>query len=557
MNSFADLHCHPGSPAYDETRLSSGSPQGDKQPFHPWHIPSSNLKRQAKARRAFGYSQSDLAKSTASQATLLFAALYPTEKGFFFGIKNGRTRADILALHARLRNSRASGTEDEETTAAYQQLTPTERQEFSKRTAVDELQSNKMNYSVQRVQFIQSGNYDYYEELKHEYNFWLALDAQQGSTTRPLALVPGDSETIRTGKYQLADPANLTTLFTSGVSDRVVVIVTIEGMHALGTGNHDWENVKDVTQEVLLKRIEELKDKKKWKHRPFFITFSHHFNNRLCGHAHSLPAFSRKLLFDQNEMLDTGFTEQGLEAARALLGLDELLHPNGSARILVDVKHMSAQGRLEFYRHIIRPFNARPENAHQKIPVVASHIGFSGAASLQFLIDHAHAEKDNAKLNGFYRWNINLSVEDVIEIHNSGGLMGISFDQRILGLDKVLGAFSIQDFLKGRRKRTREARQAILRTIEGIVRVPFENALADPHLIWSELAIGTDFDGFIDPVFGYATVMDFPDFEKDLVEALEDLRGRCPDWFAALTPTQAARQICYDNARDFLLKHYR
>lgn len=557
MSSFADLHCHPGAPAYDENRLSSTTSSGDKQPFHPWHIPSSNLKRQAKAKRAFGYSQSDLAKSTASRATLLFAALYPTEKGFFFGIKNGRTREDILELHTQLRNSRATGVEDKVSEEIFEQLTPTERHEFSKRTAVDELQSNKMNYSVERIQFIQSGHYDYYQELKHEYTFWLALDAQPGSTTRPIALQQDDSEKVHTGTYQLADPTNLVNLFGPGETEKVVVVVTIEGMHALGTGNYEWETVKDVTQEVLLQRIDELKDVSRWKHRPFFITFSHHFTNRLCGHAHSLPAFSRKLLFDQDEMLDAGFTTAGHEAARALLGLDQGLHPTGSPRILIDVKHMSARGRMEFYRDIIRPFNARPENAHQKIPVIASHVGFSGAASLQFLIDRAPFETDNAKLDGFYCWNINLAIEDVIEIHNSGGLMGISFDQRILGLDKVLGAFNIQDFFKGKRRKAREAQRAISRTIEAIVRIPYENALASPHLIWNELAIGTDFDGFIDPVYGYSTVMDFPDFENDLAETLDVLRTQYPHWFTQLTPLQAARKICFENARDFLLKHYR
>jgi hypothetical protein len=558
MKTYADLHCHPGAPAYDENRLARKNPRGDRQPFHPWHIPASNVRRQKKSKRAFGYSQSDLAKSSVSQTTLLFAALYPTEKGFFFGIKEGRTRHDILRLFQLAQEAKKKGDEDSAAEEFFLQLTPTEQKEFSKRTAVDELQSNKMNYSLERIQYVQSGDYDYYKELNHEYEFWLTLDSKSGSTPAPIQLMEGGPAQVWNGSYQLATPSTLSQQL-SAASSPITVVITIEGIHALGTGNYGWENVSDASPVELLHRVNELKNPAKWPHRPFFITFSHHFSNRLCGHAHSLPGFSRKVLFDQDEMLDEGFTETGLQVARSLLGLDSNLMADGSPRILIDVKHMSAKGRKELFDQIIKPFNSRQENANCKIPVVASHIGYSGVSHLQALIDKAMAgnEDDNDKVNGFYAWNINLSNEDVIEIHNSGGLMGISFDQRILGLDKVLVAFNVQEFLKSKRRKSREAKEAVSRTIEAIIAIPFENKLANPHLIWNELAIGTDFDGFIDPLFGYSTVMDFPDFENDLVHSLEEIQNRHSEWFATLTPALAARKICFDNARDFVLQHYK
>jgi microsomal dipeptidase-like Zn-dependent dipeptidase len=329
-------------------------------------------------------------------------------------------------------------------------------------------------------------------------------------------------------------------------------------MHSLGVGNYPWENIKDVSGPVLLGRISSLKDPRQWPHRPFFITFSHHFNNTLCGHAHSVPGLASKILFDQREMRDRGFTALGFEAALALLGLDNNLRPDGSPRILIDVKHMSARGRQDYYDRIVRPYNARPENAANKIPIVASHVGYSGVSHLQAQIDKAlgNEERDNYKVDGFYAWNINVSNEDVIEIHKSGGLIGLSFDQRIMGLDKVLIAFNLQDFLKGKKKKRREAQRAMRRTIEAIARIPFDNALAEPHRIWDELSIGTDFDGFIDPLFGYSTMLDFPDFEKDLVESLEEIKKAHPNWFGTLDAHQAARKICFENARDFVLRHY-
>jgi hypothetical protein len=553
---YADLHCHPGSSAYDYNRKN---PDGDGSPFHPWNIPPSNLKRQSKSKRAFGYTQSDLAKSCASNTKLLFAALYPTEKGFFFGSKQGRTRQDILELHRRAKQARAAGDEDSAAEAMFNQLTPTEKKEFSKVNAIDELQSNQMNYTMERIQYIQGGNYDYFNELIHEYNmFWCSFHDKPGETVGELQLRLGDARKRCTGNYHIANPLSVAQSMDPANTQQVVV-VTIEGMHSLGTGNYSWENVKDVSTTELLQRIAFLKDPAKWPHRPFFITFSHHFNNGLCGHAHSLPKLASKLLFDQSEMCDKGFSAMGFDAALALLGLDKNLSSDGSGRILIDVKHMSAMGRKELYEKIIRPFNSRPENAGNKIPIVASHVGYSGVSHLQAQIDKAlgNEERDNFKVNGFYAWNINMSSEDIIEIHNSEGLIGLSFDQRIMGQDKVFIAFNLQDFLKGKKKKRREARDAMRRTIEAMVSVPFQNNLANPHRIWEELSIGTDFDGFIDPLFGYSTVLDFPDFENDLIESLKDMKKLHPEWFTTIDEKTAARKICFENARDFVLKHYK
>ena len=68
---------------------------------------------------------------------------------------------------------------------------------------------------------------------------------------------------------------------------------------------------------------------------PWFVTFSHHFYNELCGHARSLRKIIGKLT-NQEEGINTSFTPLGLEV------LDILLDKNNGRRILIDVKHMSA-----------------------------------------------------------------------------------------------------------------------------------------------------------------------------------------------------------------------
>jgi hypothetical protein len=561
---FADLHCHPATAAYDENRKAAKAPGGttiDKTPFTPWHIPKSKLSRQNKGKRAFGYTQSDLAKSTQGKATLLFAALYPTEKGFFFGIRNGRTRGDILNLSRAVQQAEREDTDASEIIALYDALSDNEKREFSKRTAIDELQCKQMNYAMERIQFIQSGDYDYFEELQHEYRFLLSLNGHPAQTTHPLRLTKDGEEKVWAGTYHVAKPGNAASLVGAASSD-VIFVLTIEGMHALGVGNYDWEKVKDVSLPELLRRIQILKgevllqDGTTWNHPPFFITFSHHFDNTLCGHAHSIPKLPSKLLFDQRLNCDAGLHDNGFVVMKALLGLDNALKSTGSRRILIDVKHMSAQGRLDFYNRITRKFNYAPENAANKIPIIASHVGYSGVSSLQALIDNTHEESDNYKRDGFNAWNINICAEDVREIHQSEGLIGLSFDQRILGLDHLFLHLNWSDMFRGRKYKTSEVQRALKRTLAAIVRIPFQDDLEHPERIWREISIGTDYDGFIDPLFNYPTVLSFQLFETDITKLLDELQTENPSWFTQITPAQAARAICYENARDFLIKHY-
>jgi len=74
-----------------------------------------------------------------------------------------------------------------------------------------------------------------------------------------------------------------------------------------------------------------------------FLTLAHHFDNGICGHAHSLPAAAR-LAMDQNKRMYEGFEregDRGLRIVRELLDLDAALHDRGDRRILLDTKHMS------------------------------------------------------------------------------------------------------------------------------------------------------------------------------------------------------------------------
>ena len=82
----------------------------------------------------------------------------------------------------------------------------------------------------------------------------------------------------------------------------------------------------------------------------FFITFAHHFDNRLCGHAHSIPGMG-KILMKQRPHMNEGFRRNGHRIIREILGLNLAGEPDSSLgyRILIDVKHMAARSRVEYY----------------------------------------------------------------------------------------------------------------------------------------------------------------------------------------------------------------
>jgi hypothetical protein len=71
------------------------------------------------------------------------------------------------------------------------------------------------------------------------------------------------------------------------------------------------------------------------------------------------------------------------------------------------------------------------------------------------------------------------------------------------------------------------------------------------------LCIVTGFDGTNNPLTGYTTVLDMHRLEDDLIEILHRMRRDRPRWFADHSPESLARKICFENAYDFVVEHYR
>lgn len=484
---FADLHCHPAFRPYNN------------ETFSMWDPPKSDLDALKAGKRASCYSQADMPKLMAGGVGLVFAALYPFEKPWIqehnallrFLSKPYKWIKALLYRLGILRNpvSRFFSIKDDLINGLF-------------------LRFNKRRYL--RIQ-----DADYWEELMWE----LRLYEEEDQSRRPIKeLVAQESpewdspvaavleESVGAVQFRILDTkdSQLRIDQVALPEQEVQVVLTIEGMHALSMN----KNLELVSEKKLFDRMRYLKEKT----AIFFITFAHHFDNGLCGHARSMPIILRTLgLVKQENRINEGFTDLGRKAFLFLLGIKQeqgewIADIDAGRRVLIDVKHMSAASRMEYYA-IVRAWNeAHPD---EKIPIIASHMGYA-ALSLEQLRERAQSGKETRQKqirNGYNRWSINLGTDEVAEIVNSGGLIGMSFDQKILGMTPpFLGL--------GKRKK------AAWPELIGMQILDMAEA-AKSVRIWDSLALGTDFDGVIDPMDPYATALDFPNFREDLIRFFE------------------------------------
>ena len=304
-------------------------------------------------------------------------------------------------------------------------------------------------------------------------------------------------------------------------------IITVEGAHALAKYNKDdlfearnidaLDNAsKDALKQSFIQNIKKIKD---LEYPPFFITFSHHFNNLISGHSKSfkdpknkiMPGFSS--VFDQRNGLNDGFTEFG----KTLITDHLLAKTNGKRRILIDTKHMSLKCRDEFYQIV--------KNHPDNIPIVCSHTAINGIS------DRAEAarRKDTNKLDHrsyVSRWDINITDEDITDIFDTDGIIGICMhDGRMPG-----GKFS--KLIKEQNSQGNSVRvqrlhtQMFLTNVFHVVRINLAHirklnqagANIDEKEAWKTVCLGTDFDGIIDP---------FDHFNTS--EKLVRFKARCKD----------------------------
>ncbi len=549
MNKFADLHCHPHMRSFNWLR--DGKIEKKKpEKFHPWHVIVSKIKAKKDGRRANAYSQCDLIKMKNGHMKLAFVALYPMEKGWFLGrdelsketIKKGLSGISKNGLIAQLINQNYEW--------LGKVLLKLGKDKGSNLAIRDLAQSLMLKLPVRRAQFIQSDDYDYFIEMKKERDF---LKTKNNIQTESEIFMPAFKNIFKnkkrlirknkkefkaTGTYEIVKEKNdlIRINDDENEKDKMAFVFTIEGSNVFNTSD-DIEIVKE--------RIDEVKS---WGDTPvFFISFAHHFDNYLCGHAHSIPDYGG-LILDQSQNMNAGFTDKGKQIIRYFLSLDENnnYQKNLGHRILIDTKHMSATSRKYYYNEIVKPCWEKGD----KIPIIASHVAYSGIKTLDELILNMPTEIDENSISTdkkpFNTWNINLSDKDILEVFKSDGIIGLNLDQRILALPPKKKKQSYPDDYDI---------SYLWENLKAMMLVIYNSDLPHKEKLVNLFGLGTDFDGYIDPLDDYPTTLEFDDMKIALIKKMKE-DNETNKLLFGLSPEDFADKFCYTNAYDFVLRHF-
>ncbi|MEM6264643.1 MAG: membrane dipeptidase, partial [Bacteroidota bacterium] len=351
------------------------------------------------------------------------------------------------------------------------------------------------------------------------------------------------------------------------------LIISIEGGHSLVNGNtsHDI--------------LENLKALKQGPDRVLYFTLTHLAQNALANHAYAMKKVLGKHPAEEAFFpSSTGLSRLGTQV------ISRMYEEKDGQRIMVDIKHLSLKSRLELYK-------LRQENNWQDIPLIASHCAVTGFPHAQLpdriLMEGSYVKGRRLALRyrlhpteeglTFNPWSINLYDEEITEIINSGGLIGLSLDERILGNNRRRVVTEEEWFYLPEMKKLFPSIEEKI-TSESQFSLPLANRKRPPHLwflahnilhivkvggpqAWEHMCLGSDFDGLINPIRGirhtgkYSKLENSTDSKrrrrgKDLVYALEHLSRREPDLgWPIQNLEQKVRGIMYNNALRFIQQH--
>ncbi len=165
-------------------------------------------------------------------------------------------------------------------------------------------------------------------------------------------------------------------------------------------------------------------------HTVVSMNICHMQQNQFCNHAYGIQLFNPALFYP----VGMGITNWG----------EEVIHLMVQKKILVDIKHMSLKARLDLYR-MFKVEDAEPRFTQ---PLICTHAGTTGLRIIDrvkyiqqvpvnrgLVYEVVYLKPKSRFYDDVYHncSSINLYDEDIENIFLSGGIIGLSFDQRILG----------------------------------------------------------------------------------------------------------------------------
>ena len=376
--------------------------------------------------------------------------------------------------------------------------------------------------SQKRIDYIRN-HHSYFQDLLDEYDYYKQLHnfAQKiDNVTYTYRLV---------SRY--SDIENH--IETSTETRKIISLIpTIEGAHALETGlakDHDTAN-----ETVVLKNLDRIKN---WEHKPLFITLAHHFYNEICGHARSINIGAIK--DNQDRGLNTDITDLGFKV------IDQLLDNTNGKRILIDIKHMSTTARKSYYHLLGNKYK------EERIPIIVSHGAVNGRRSID-----EWSIKDFPLSEHFNAADINFYDDEIIRIAKSNGLLGLQLDERRVASKKAIRRSRI--YFPSKRKRLENKSELIWNQIQHCAQVI--NASPDDLFCWETLAIGSDFDGIVNPIKGLWTCEYVDDIKPYLIKRAETFLNENNDTLLPknrISAQEIIDRVFFLNAETFFKKHFK
>nr|WP_321232093.1 membrane dipeptidase [uncultured Psychroserpens sp.] len=374
--------------------------------------------------------------------------------------------------------------------------------------------------SQKRIDNLRNHN-SYFQDLKDEYDFYKQLDnfAQ---------IIDGVTYTYRL----VNNYTEISTNITTSTSDRKIIslVPTIEGGHAFETG---LDKDKDTANETtVLNNIDTVKN---WEHKPFFLTLAHHFYNEICGHARSISIGLIKK--NQNRGLNTDITDLGFKV------IDKLLDNSDNKRILIDIKHMSTAARKTYYKLLETTY------ANENIPIIVSHGAANGRRSIV-----EWDVSDSKQSQYFTQDDINIYDSEILRIAKSKGIFGLQLDERRIASKKAIASSRI--YWPSKKRRYRNKADLIWRQIRHIAELLDKNGL----FCWETIAIGSDFDGIVNPIKGLWTAENLKDIKPYLIEKAEDYLKKYKSNLQPQNQISASEiidRVLFINANEFLKTYFK
>ena len=369
---------------------------------------------------------------------------------------------------------------------------------------------------------------------------------------------------------------NKTNEFNENESGTVFGALIIEGLHCFFDNPNDPE-----AKEIYLRNFNEFTD----EHTVVAINVCHMQQNSFCNHAHGIQFFTPSYFYPTRK----GITSWGLEMIDLMT----------SKKILTDIKHMSLKARWELYTHL-----KNPDSDEFIQPIICTHAGTTGLSirdRVKYLLhkpidkgmvyEVSYLKPASKHFDKTYHncSSINLYDEDIENIFLSGGIIGLSFDQRILGFadENVLPNVKVphdleyishqeSEFFMGPAPAALPVwpddnnvwaaedfedldpslyiethRRFLVNNIIHILWVANKHAEIDINKAAKQICIGTDFDGLINAIDCCKTAKDLTNLKRDMRAELNN--GLEKIIVTAINTDDLLDDLFYNNGKQFML----